>query len=514
MKIRSLAQLQSVERQLSQRLRSLPLENVLWTLRAQKDQFHPFVTAGLAALAVRFCAPPRNNNTEPAIVNGISGLADQAARYLLTEPIVFDSELREKFDNSNPIFLFLRIIASQQPYHVNVLGGLTRPVLLFDEIPRQLANRKDVSSFNITEAFHSITGSNIHDFMRVSFVAHVAAEAHTGFDYRYFEKALSDGVQLPSHDVIRAVLRQISANQREFRKEYFRRKNPDPRFAMYNLNPLHVYPLIRPWGDLPFSSIRGSRMIAPLPDLIVGRLFPGLYYQLFGQFKTKFSVYFGHLFEAYVGRVLKESVSPDKLMSEEQIRASYPSSAGRAPDWVVIHEGRATLFECKATRFTRTALETGDVEAVNKSLQQLLKGFQQLHEFRQKCLAKTPGLEAFNECTDIETIVVTPETLHGVNTEFFREHINGLLQSREIVGLPWRVLAIDELEALQPHVRDGLELREAISILAHKGISEGLEQLERQTGRNASDSFLSAYEDALLTSLGADPTSERQHDPL
>jgi hypothetical protein len=507
MGIRNLADLQYAEHKLAAHLKRLPLDGVLWTIREQRDSLFPFVVAGLSSMAVRFCLAPSMAETRVS-EDEIARLGHQATNYLLAEPIGFDAQLRDQFYRESPAFMLLRIMASQQPYHVNRFASLSRALVLFEELPASLARRKDVSQFDVKEAFRRLTGSEIADFVRVAVLASAAAEAHIGFDSGYLRKARRDGVQLPPDEVVLAVLRQISASPREFRREYNRRRNLDPRFVIYSFNPIHLTPLIRPWGDLPLTSQRGSRMISPLPELITSRVYPGIYYQLFNEYGTEFSGYFGYLFESYIGRVLGECLSPPNVISEQAIRASYPALKGQqVPDWVAVEGEEALLFECKATRFTRSALETGNLQAVNHSLRQILKGLKQLHRFTERCRAKAFGLETFHNCTEFRPIIVTPEILPGINTDFFRNHINTLLAKEGISGFEWEILAVDELEALQPHVRAGIRLGEAIAVLKREGFVNGLKLLKARTGRGNNDSFLESYYEALLDSFKTEGTS-------
>src|SRR5271170_5219332 len=69
--------------------------------------------------------------------------------------------------------------------------------------------------------------------------------------------------------------------------------------------------------------------IAPLPEMIPFRLSTGVYYDMHARFHDAFDKYFGHLFEAYVGYVLRASLTEGvKLLSESDIRGKYPESSG------------------------------------------------------------------------------------------------------------------------------------------------------------------------------------------
>jgi hypothetical protein len=223
---------------------------------------------------------------------------------------------------------------------------------------------------------------------------------------------------------------------------------------------------------------------------------------MFNSYKEEFSRYFGHLLGEYVGIVLRNSVRPSTLVSEDDIRKTYPGKKGKVPDWAVVDGTTAVLFECKATRFNRRALVTGDEDAVNDSLKQVIKGLKQMDEFAKACRAKRPGLERFHGCTEFKPVLTTPEPLYLVNSTFFREHIDGLLAKEGVTDLPWLVLPVDELEPLQPHLAAGTNLGATLDELRHTTFNEVLGELHGQTNLVYKDSFLYAKDDELFRLLG------------
>jgi len=223
---------------------------------------------------------------------------------------------------------------------------------------------------------------------------------------------------------------------------------------------------------------------------------------VFNRHKEEFSQYFGHLLGEYVGIVLRNSVPPGALVSEEDIRKTYPEKKGKVPDWAVVHGETAVLIECKATRFTRKALATGDEGAVNEGLKQVIKGLKQLDEFANACRARRPGLERFHDCTKFEPVLTTLEPLYLVNSTFFQEHIDGLLAAQGVTDLPWLILPVDELERLQPHLTAGIDLGAIIDELRDATFNEVLGKLHEQTNLVYKDSFLYAKDEQLFRSLG------------
>lgn len=241
-------------------------------------------------------------------------------------------------------------------------------------------------------------------------------------------------------------------------------------------------------------------MTAPVPELIPARLSNGIYHQLFARFGTAFSEYFGYLFEAYCGRVLNEARTTQELLSEQEIRRRCPLWQGKVPDWLWIDGEAAIAFECKATRFTRAALATGAEAAVGESLRQVRKGLAQLAEFRKGCGSGASGLEAFAGLS-ILPVLITAEPMYGINSGFFREYIDAQLAEDGVPEIPWRIMSIAEVEALQPHVAAGLRLEEEVTRWAGRLDGTAVAELESRTGRSVEDSFLHRYHEEMLESM-------------
>jgi len=493
------AALQRLEVRIRQALSQFTLDEFLVALRENASQLLPFVSAGAAAFAVRLCQAPSGGMRQIPWPH-IAPIANWVAHFLLSDPIVFDKELKNAFYQSNPVYLLLRIMGSQFPYHVNVFEVHARPLLLFDELPAALAGRAGIPSFDFDSAFRATTGGvGVPDFVAVGFVAWALSGRPTGLTSHRLEEARRKGLLLPPHRDVRSVLRLLSASPVEFREVYARFRESDRRFGMYDFNPLHVHPLIRPWGEEPFWSERGGRMIAPLPNLVSSRVSLGIYHQMLTTYGTRFTDYFGHVFAEYCGRVLRGAVR-GILLSEEEIRRTYPSSRGQVPDWVVIEGQTAVLLECKATRFTRAALTTAAVDAVEDSLKQVLKGLKQLHRFREACRAGASGLEALGGCTEYLPVLLTLEPLHGINSGFFRDEIDKLLSAEGVVGLPWRIVSVEELELVERHIRGGIPLAE---VLTQAPTQEVITEYERRSGMTTNaDSFLFSKHVELMGRLG------------
>jgi len=245
-----------------------------------------------------------------------------------------------------------------------------------------------------------------------------------------------------------------------------------------------------------------DRMVAPIPNLVVLKNSIGIFYEMFNRYGIEFSNYFGAVFETYVGHVLQHCGKPIELISESDVRRAYPSAKGKAPDWIIVDGYHAILVECKATRFSKAALLTGDQSAVNDSLKQVIKGLRQLADFRQACLARTTGLDVLQRCKTFKPVLVTLEPLYLISSVPFRKYVDDELATLNVRRFPWRVLSVDELEKLQPYLAQGLSLNRALDDLESTTFETFMNDLYQQTGLTFRDSFLYEIDRELYRRLG------------
>lgn len=503
MEVDSLATLQRLEDLIKRVIEPHGLEQVLFGLRKAPADFKRFVIGGAALFAVRFCTA-RRRGPSVAVLGG-EGWArwlHLVKTYLSADPIGYDKDIQREYKASNPVFTFLRIAGSQMPYDVSPFGQHAQPLLLYHEIPKQLAARPGLPSFNYEEAFQSLYGTSTLHYINIGFTAYAAATSTDGFTRGYFAKARQEGIKIPGDRALLPILDKLAADPVQLGNLYRKYQTSDPRFAIYNFNPLFMRPLVRPWRQKKHVALDDDRMVAPLPDLVALKNSVGIFYEMFNHYGVDFSNYFGFIFEAYVGRILQHTSASSRLLSEDDLRQHYPSDKGKVPDWVIIEGETAILIECKATRFSRAALATGSETAVNDSLKQVLKGFRQLDNFRQACLAKKSGLEALHGCKIFRPVLVTLEPLYLINSLFFREYLEGELATSGVTNLPWYILSVDELERLQPHMATGVGFDEVLKELSQKSLAAFLDQLHEQTGLTFKDSFLHEIDRELYRRLG------------
>jgi hypothetical protein len=318
------------EKELWSTFRSFPSDKVLLEVhRAVKERldlrspiyklfpaadggFQPFVAAGICAFSIKYSNPDRHSEKQITVAV-LAKLYNLVFDFLTADPITTDEEVASNFYQSNPVFMMLRAVAGQFPFQVNTFASMGQPLLLFGEIPKVVDGKKGVPKFEFSKAFENVTGLSLHHFVAGCFVASAASSSKNtlGITRSYFEKARTQGFNLPDDAGISLLLNCIAADPDRFRQTYEKMKQEDRRFRMYDFNPILTFPILRPWHHHSTKTMQRDRMIAPLPDLIAYRASTGIFYEMFNRYRTEFSEYFGHLFEAYTGRVLGASVSSE-----------------------------------------------------------------------------------------------------------------------------------------------------------------------------------------------------------
>jgi hypothetical protein len=503
MEVNSIASLHRLESLIKQVIQPYKLDQVLFGLRGVADDFPPFVIGGGSLFAVRFCKTGRR--TPRVSVPGKEILASWlhlVTCFLLADPLGYDRQLQEEYKNANPVFAFLRIVGNQMPYSVGLFGHHAQPLLLYHDIPKSLTTISRLQRFDFEESFRTLYGTSTREFINIGFTASVAALSKAGFTRGYFRKAREQGIRLPNERKLLSALDRLAADPTQLRNLHRKYQPADPRFAMYGFNPLILRPLVRPWRQKKHVSMDDDRLVAPAPNLVVLKNSIGVFYEMFNRYGIEFANYFGEVFETYIGNILQHCGSSIELIPEWRIRESYPSAKGKTPDWIVVEGDSAILVECKATRFSRAALLTGEESAINDSLKQVIKGLCQLADFRNACLARRTGIEKLNKCKTFRPVLITLEPLYLINSHFFREYLDDQLQALNVNRMEWRVLSVDELEKLQPYLAQGLRLSKVLDDLENGTFESLLSELHSQTGLTFRDSFLYQISHELYRRLG------------
>jgi len=520
MNVNNLTDLANLEARIKIELSQHDLDEVLVAVEEAAKDKEAFVLAAISLFSIRFSRPPiirtqKAFRISPQIFNRIYHLVKT---YVLAEPSTLDSSANTGYKGSTLISTLLRITGNQFNFNIEFWGQYIRTLFLFIEMPQKVESMRNSPKFDIEAAFRELNQVSIKDFIYIGYIAYTFASTRGKFTGGYFQKAKYQGFELPSDEIIGLTLNQLAADQYQMRELYEKYKQPNRLYAPYDFNPLFVFPFIRPWIKTSNTSLDEDRLIAPVPNLILYRLSEGIYHQLFSVYEDKFSRYFGFLFEKYVGEILTNCVESNQIISEEEIRKTYPESKGKVPDWVIIVDDTATLVECKATGFNREALATSKEKAIDYSISQIKKGLVQLHEFKDACHKKVKGLERLASVSNFNLRVLTYETFYLINSTFFREIINSeissKLSSKGISISDWHILSIDELERVQPHTKQGISFNEIIEMLKVMHLNDVIDKLHEQTKKTFEDSFLMVEHEKMFKNLGLPNSATRQETNL
>lgn len=502
MNIKNYEELEDVEQRIINLVRRYPLDALLIGIRESESRFEPFVRAGISLFAIRFCsAGPKIEKVQTVRQKDLEYIAYLVKLYLLADPITFDQKKKNEFFSSNPVLMVLRLVGHQFPFSLSTFGRHAQPFMLYKKIPNILKGKCPKYTFDIESAFFDLNGFSISDFIDVCFIIHSVAVKNNHFTRAYLEKS-REKLNVPEEITVSKIVDSIAGDPEKLSTYYYKFRNDNRKYRMYDLNPLFLFPIVRPWSHndrVPYSK---DRMIAPVPNLIAYRMSTGVYYQLFNEYKTSFSDSFGIIFENYVGWILKEAVYEEKIVHERTIRKSFPEEFGPVPDFVILDDDSVVLIECKATKFTRRALVTGKENYVIDSLKQLIKGLIQLGKFRKACIDKHPSLKMFHKYKSFETVLLTIEPLYLINSVLFREMINEELSKEGVPKFDWIILSINELETLQAHIKAGQSPNAILKRLKTENFNTILEELNKISGKTYRDCCLYKIQNEIYERIG------------
>ncbi|WP_198169894.1 hypothetical protein [Burkholderia pseudomallei] len=193
----------------------------------------------------------------------------------------------------------------------------------------------------------------------------------------------------------------------------------------------------------------------PLPQLLLRRITEGLFYDLVRGVKThniKYGNEYGHAFERYVGRVIREIFDDGKfsITSEQPYKVKKAEKHG--VDWIISDSTGNLFIECKTRRMKQDAKETSNGESLNKSLDELAEAVVQLYaniDDAIKGISKwvPNGLPVYPIVVTYEDwYLLTPQVVEKLN-EYVRSRLEEKELPRALVEtMPFFVTSINEFE--------------------------------------------------------------------
>lgn len=328
--------------------------------------------------------------------------------------------------------MMVRLVNQQFPFQEGIINDVPRHLLLY------LYSNVKSPSLNLDKEALKYFGLRIKEYITIGVAFYSAALAHPVFERTFIEKTLVVSLKKYLTDErIDRFLAKTSANFLEFRLMCMNEINEYPDGGTYRFNPLFDRPIIRR---------RDGSFSIPVPMLISYVITKGIYYDFCDIFTTssgnQFAEWFGHSFENYGGLLLKNTFGKNCVFPEPV----YGKEHKRGPDWTVIQNDSAIVFEFRSGRLNKKSKIYGDhkdiTNLVNRNIVEPLKKFsEKINDIRY-------GITGIPSGYDMQFIpcIVTYEPLYL--NELFLDIVAEELSKEGISGFDYELMSIEDLELL------------------------------------------------------------------
>lgn len=318
----------------------------------------------------------------------------------------------------------------------NVVGNLTQRALhrLIHQQARWQNSRDEARLFRayhvysdpeLAPLFERVTGLSVRSMYLQALAIGGASIKRAGTnalqDYSAFE------VTSTERDAFFKISGTTVANLRETLNQW---QCLDARWP-YTFNPMEATPLVN------IDSQQPHMFWCPLPGLLLRRFTEGLFYDLIQGKKElgiEFGHEYGHAFERYVGRVLHDVFDQERVSISAEQPYEVSGQTRHGVDWIV-SDATANLFiECKTRRMSQAAKETGEGDALDKSLDEMAIDIVKLYANIDDVLN---GISTWTyNGLPIYPIIVTYEDWYMLYPTIFERLIEFVKRRLESKGLP------------------------------------------------------------------------------
>lgn len=475
--------------------KNFPLETILYELWKFKDILTPAQKAFTTTIAIEFSEPGLYKDVISGIDKSmLERLIDIATSFCLNNSekgITYSSGTHDIF------YSIFNLIANQFSVSHNSYGDYARSLLLYKIIPNEIGDAK--SEFFLPQLFQEQRGYSVDVYLQVCFLALAAIEAGGKFSDDYFITAAEELKKTPDFETINKVLSDISASAVHYRRE----RNRINSQGSFKYHPILMYPLIKPWSNIPKNSKR-KRYLAPLPHLISYKAQIGIYHHFLTVYGTKFTSYFGkEIFEKYVNKALDNCCYGERLLNEEQIKKDnkIPNNI-KIPDFLVLNNDKGIIIECKAAVLPLGVYTEGGFKDFETTVKKLLTGVYQIANF-----AEFAGAQSLYNINEWFRLLVTFEPLWGMNSSIFSEIlINDFKEKDEALKYKQYlndtlILSVTQLDSIQPHLSESCSIYDTLKRIKEKSFDDEIKGLINRTGKSFKDSYLALYSDQITDNI-------------
>ena len=206
----------------------------------------------------------------------------------------------------------------------------------------------------------------------------------------------------------------------------------------YSLNPLVRFPIVR----LECGDHLDHQYVEPLEWLTLEASTHGNYFRLIDRRDGSLGNAFGHVFQTYVGKLIKDGLRDAVLFPEE--RYTVAGQSYDSADWVLLEGEDAVIIECKTANVRLGAKEGISYATYRKQVDELIKAVEQSSRFEahvQLNPARWPNLSRIRKFYHL-IVFYDPQYLGN-------SVMRGAAESRVGKGFgPWHVIDIADFEFL------------------------------------------------------------------
>lgn len=339
------------------------------------------------------------------------------------------------------IIQFLIQTAYEQfPLQQNIRNLVPRALYLFELIPSEIRGTR--YAIDLDMIFRQLTGLGVREFLNYGFALWGMSTRHqlTWGMFTQYEEKLGFFTQ----SGLTQFLRYIASSYDDFRMAAGKEEE-GLAWKQQAFNSLWQWPIAEPVvkdnGDF----------IVPIPSLLLHRVTDGIYYDFLNlsldrDIRDRFLIFFGDIFQAYVGKLLAPYYPSQELLPEHYYGRDRPTV-----DWIAVEGHTAILFECKAKRFTKASKRVAAKEDLIRDLKlAIVGGAEQLADTKKAILERAPGLERLHHVEQVLPILVVSEPLYLANTPLIRDLVRDELTNAGLKDFEFQIVSVRELEYLIP----------------------------------------------------------------
>ncbi len=337
---------------------------------------------------------------------------------------LIDSNLANKTSSAINTF-FIRLAFQQLNFQKSAVNTISRAIIMFRDIAPKITPLTIKSFDDVFRDANELTLTTYYELCLIVYAT--AAAGNSVFEKSFFTNAHLPQIRekLTEHN-IEKILNILCCNYGMFRAEDSKaNKKLMPSLTKNRFNPLFVFPVIE--TEMPVGR---DAYVIPSISAFLDKAYAGIfwwfhrYYEKSGE-QRDFRTYFGGVFEAYVGLLLKSAFGTDVVKGE----FCYGRDNKRFVDWYYASENKVYLFEAKAYQFALESKIIGSEEIIKgRELKKVIEAI--IQQFK-----KVRDIAKYDDLRQFRGKIIYPITIFLdmplIDTGLYREWILAELSTRE-----------------------------------------------------------------------------------